>query len=227
MGGQACVLYGAAEFSRDTDLAILAEKDNLEKLKQALNELCAENIAVPPFESHYLEMGLAVHFRCRHPEAERIRIDIMSKMRGVDEFPQLWDRRTTVEIADGKLELLSLPDLVLAKKTQQEKDWPMIARLVEANYLRHRDSPSDEQISFWLKELRTPALIIEAAMTFPQQCQKLSTSRGLLSLTVTGNESVLESALQKEQQREREADRHYWKPLREKLEELRMQRRSS
>jgi hypothetical protein len=24
MGGQACVLYGAAEFSRDTDLAILA-----------------------------------------------------------------------------------------------------------------------------------------------------------------------------------------------------------
>ena len=29
MGGQACVLYGAAEFSRDTDLAILADADNL------------------------------------------------------------------------------------------------------------------------------------------------------------------------------------------------------
>ena len=26
MGGQACVLYGAAEFSRDTVLAILASK---------------------------------------------------------------------------------------------------------------------------------------------------------------------------------------------------------
>ncbi len=25
MGGQACVFYGAAEFSRDTDLAILAD----------------------------------------------------------------------------------------------------------------------------------------------------------------------------------------------------------
>ena len=24
MGGQACVLYGAAEFSRDTDIAVLA-----------------------------------------------------------------------------------------------------------------------------------------------------------------------------------------------------------
>jgi hypothetical protein len=26
MGGQACVFYGAAEFSRDTDLAILADE---------------------------------------------------------------------------------------------------------------------------------------------------------------------------------------------------------
>jgi hypothetical protein len=33
MGGQACVFYGAAEFSRDTDLAILASsrpKNSLE-----------------------------------------------------------------------------------------------------------------------------------------------------------------------------------------------------
>jgi hypothetical protein len=34
MGGQACVFYGAAEFSRDTDLAILANSANLEKLKK-------------------------------------------------------------------------------------------------------------------------------------------------------------------------------------------------
>jgi hypothetical protein len=27
MGGQACVLYGAAEFSRDTDFAILATEE--------------------------------------------------------------------------------------------------------------------------------------------------------------------------------------------------------
>jgi len=29
MGGQACVLYGAAEFSRDTDLLMLADAGNL------------------------------------------------------------------------------------------------------------------------------------------------------------------------------------------------------
>jgi len=29
MGGQACVFYGAAEFSRDTDLAVVADAANL------------------------------------------------------------------------------------------------------------------------------------------------------------------------------------------------------
>ena len=49
MGGQACVLYGAAEFSRDTDLVILADADNVTRLRRALAELQAEVIAIPPF----------------------------------------------------------------------------------------------------------------------------------------------------------------------------------
>ena len=32
MGGQACVFYGGAEFSRDTDIAILADAANLARL---------------------------------------------------------------------------------------------------------------------------------------------------------------------------------------------------
>jgi len=49
MGGQACVLYGAAEFSRDIDLATLADPRNLSLLKKVLSDLRAESIAVPPF----------------------------------------------------------------------------------------------------------------------------------------------------------------------------------
>lgn len=33
MGGQACVFYGRAEFSRDADLAILANAANLARLR--------------------------------------------------------------------------------------------------------------------------------------------------------------------------------------------------
>jgi hypothetical protein len=39
MGGQACVFYGAAEFSRDTDFAIFADAANLARLRQALTAL--------------------------------------------------------------------------------------------------------------------------------------------------------------------------------------------
>jgi len=133
MGGQACVLYGAAEFSRDTDLVVLANSENLDCLGKALSALHAECNAVPPFERAYLERGLAVHFRCHHPDAENMRIDIMSRMRGVDAFPDLWNRRTILDVAGESIELLSLPDLVQAKKTQRDKDWPMITRLLEAN----------------------------------------------------------------------------------------------
>src|SRR5881397_2611253 len=81
MGGQACVFYGAAEFSRDTDFAILADAANLARLRRALADLRAELIAVPPFEMKYLRRGHALHFRCQHPEALRMRVDVMSKMR--------------------------------------------------------------------------------------------------------------------------------------------------
>jgi hypothetical protein len=41
MGGQACVFYGAAEFSRDADLLILADDANLARLKATLQDLQA------------------------------------------------------------------------------------------------------------------------------------------------------------------------------------------
>src|SRR5208282_606772 len=93
MGGQACVFYGAAEFSRDTDFAILADAANLARLRRALAGLRAEPIAVPPFELKHLRKGHAIHFRCRHPAAWRMRVDVMSKMRGVEAFAKLWKRR--------------------------------------------------------------------------------------------------------------------------------------
>jgi protein-disulfide isomerase-like protein with CxxC motif len=46
----------------------------------------------------------------------------------------------------------AIEDLVRAKKTQRDKDWPMIRRLVEAHYEENQDAPSDAMINFWLRE---------------------------------------------------------------------------
>ncbi len=123
MGGQACVFYGAAEFSRDTDVALLASQENLDKLKAAMQELEAEVIGVPKLDIGYLKKGHAIHFRCQHPEAYGMRLDAMSVMRGLPDFTVIWERRTTTQINnDESVELMGLPDLVNAKKTQRDKD---------------------------------------------------------------------------------------------------------
>ncbi len=143
------MFYGAAEFSRDTDLAILASPENFARLNKTLKDLDAQVIAVPPFEGRYLRKGHAVHFRCQHAEARGMRVDVMTKMRGVDSFLKLWTRRTTVSVHDSTIELMSLPDLVQAKKTQRDKDWPMVRRLVEVNYFANRENRTREQVRFW------------------------------------------------------------------------------
>ncbi len=89
---QAGVFYGAAEFSRDTDVALLASNENIASLRAALRELRAKRIALPPFELEYLHRGHAIHFRSYHPDALNMRIDTMSVMRGVDAFEHLWQR---------------------------------------------------------------------------------------------------------------------------------------
>ncbi len=225
MGGQACVLYGAAEFSRDLDLAILTDKNNFKNFQNALNVLQASPIAIPQFDKKYLELGLAIHFRCKHPDVNNLRIDIMSKMRGVDAFEFLWKRRTTFSLGnDNPLDVLSLPDLVKAKKTQREKDWPMISRLIEVNYFENRDSPNDEQLEFWFTEMRTPSILIELASLFPDHCNKFLSTRPLLIFALDNNNIKLSDELDKERKSEIEADQIYWKPLKKKLIELKSQR---
>jgi hypothetical protein len=228
MGGQACVSYGAAEFSRDVDLAIVASLGNLEALRAAMKGLRAEVIAVPPFEVKYLRKGHAIHFRCNDREADGLRVDVMSRMRGVDPFGKLWQRRTTVELPDGTaFDLLSVPDLVQAKKTQRDKDWPMIRRLVEADFFGRRETAAAVDIRFWLRELRTPELLVAIAAAHPETCRRLLRQRPLLRLALSGEEQAIAAALRDEEEAEREADRRYWEPLRRELEILRHTRNPS
>lgn len=225
MGGQACVFYGAAEFSRDTDVAVLADPQNLERFSRALGELQAECIALPPFSGEYLARGHAVHFRCRHPDAFRMRIDVMSVMRGVAPFEELWQRRTTIEDDSGtQIELMSLPDLVKAKKTQRDKDWPMLRRLVEANFAQHRENPTPEHLLFWLHESRTPQILFGVAERYPDHVATARAQRPLLAFAESGDQAALASALEAEERQEREADQAYWAPLRAELEQLRRRR---
>ncbi len=225
MGGQACVFYGAAEFSRDTDIVIDLSATNLSRLRAALRQLQAEPIALPPLSTHWLRKGHAVHFRCHLADTAGLRLDIMAILRGVAPFATLWRRRTTIKTEDGEQhDLLAPNDLVAAKKTQRDKDWPMIRRLIEAHYRQFHRSPSPERIRFWLLEARTPALLIALAADYPFQAARASRKRALLKLAQPGKADDLAKALQEEEFAERARDAEYWRPLRLELEKLRRRR---
>jgi len=225
MGGQACVFYGAAEFSRDCDIVILAQNENFDRLESALEDLKAECIAVPPKDWKYLERGHAIHFRCKHADALNIRLDVMTKMRGCDSFPALWERRTTLEDVDGTVfELLGIEDLIRAKKTQRDKDWPMIRRLVDAHYQEFQSEPTEDRVRFWLRQSRTPDVLIRIGQANQQILREELVRRPLLANVLTANSDAIREELAREQAREQAVDREYWDPLKRELEVMRRDR---
>jgi len=217
MGGQACISHGASEFTRDLDLAVLADVPNLDALANAMRELQADVIAVPPFQKAMLDAGHAVHFRCRAPGVAGLRVDVMSRMRGVDPFPALWERRTV--LANG-VAVLSLPDLVAAKKTQRDKDWPMLRRLLEADYFARRSSCNSTDVAFWLRECRTASLLEEMVARFPADAAEVTRPAVRLARDRKPVDQIT-GALRDEEDSERRLDTAYWAPLKKQLESMR------
>ncbi|NCO36416.1 MAG: hypothetical protein GW893_21470, partial [Armatimonadetes bacterium] len=113
IGGQACIIYGAAEFSKDSDFVVFCDTENLAKLKKVLRLLKAKNIYVPPLKKEFLEIGHACHFRCYAEPVKNLRVDIIGKLRGCDDFENLWERRVTIKPSQNKIiEIIGLEDLV-------------------------------------------------------------------------------------------------------------------
>jgi len=227
MGGQACVFYGAAQVSKDVDFLILAEEANYRKLHLALGQLNARSIAVPRFDPEVLDRGHAVHFRCGEGLAEGLRIDIMAKLRDLPDFAELWQRRTVFGDDEGNnFHLLSVPDLVRAKKTQRSKDWPVIEALVAIHLRENISKPQPDWIEFWLAETRSPEQLIEVASRFRSEAQALQAIRPLLALALSPDLPALRDALDREIRVEQEKDRTYWEPLKREMEAFRRAERN-
>lgn len=228
MGGQACVFYGAAQFSKDIDFLILAEEENFEGLHAALSDLNADRIAIPRFDPRVLDRGHAVHYRCKATGVEGLRVDVMTKLRDLPDFSVLWNRRTTITESNGdEIHLLSVPDLVNAKKTQRLKDWPMISALVEGHYEQHANEPNRQRIEFWLRESRVADRLLDLATRFPSEAAAMVAARPLLSLAITPDLPRLREALDAEVRTEQEKDRIYWEPLKREMEEFRRAERGA
>jgi hypothetical protein len=153
---------------------------------------------------------------------EGLRIDIMSRLRDLASFDDLWQRRTVIGDAEGnEFHLLSVPDLVQAKKTQRAKDWPVIEALVSIHFRENAATPQPQWVDFWLGEARSPELLLDLTARFPAQTAIALASRPLLALALSDNLPDLRAALDAEVREEQDKDRRYWEPLKREMEAFR------
>ena len=149
----------------------------------------------------------------------------MSAVRGVAQFAELWERRTTIAVLGEPVDLLGIEDLVRAKKTQLEKDWPMIQRLVEHSYFERRGDAPVGVVDFRLRELRTPQLLIRVAAEQPAAAAAIAAERAAVEAALAGDTEAVARAWEDEVREERRKDREYWAPLKRELEDLRRVKR--
>lgn len=222
IGGQACIIYGASEFSRDSDFIVFSSTDNLCNLRTALTKLKARRIYVPFLNKKYLDRGHACHFRCYGSGVKHLRVDILAKLRGCDNFPSLWNRRFELKIPSGpKIHVIGLRDLVISKKTQRDKDWFMLSRLVDNDIALYRNTSDIHKINWWLCECRNPTYLIELCQRYPDFARQQLLNRPLLKSAIKVEQKKLVRLLEGEKEKEQEKDRAYWEPLKKELELLR------
>lgn len=224
IGGQACIIYGAAEFSRDSDFIIFSAPDNLARMRDALKSLKAGLIYLPPLDEKYLESGHACHFRCGAIDVKGLRIDVMAKLRGCDGFDILWERREKLSLKKGViLNIISLQDLVRSKKTQRDKDWLMLKRLVDNDIILKKYKASRGRTKWWFSECRNADILVELAKRYGAIAKESVKNRPLISSAIRGAKRGLLIKLDREEAEERKKDIAYWLPLRKELEALRHQ----
>jgi len=224
-GGQACIFYGVAELSFAVDLVVaLPNDESWMPLERALQELDAVAVGLPPLQRGFLERGHIISLRCQHPDCAGFYVHLRASWRGADAFYILWERRTTATVEEEEFELLALPDLIGVYKSNSDKGWSVIRRLVEFHFLEFQTDPTPQRIQFWQEEARPPAILLAVVRQFPDA---QSNREAALLASEGADENAIEAALKREEEREREADRVYWAPLKRELEELRRAKREA
>lgn len=227
IGGQACVIYGAKTSTVDVDITILASAKNLKNLLSALNELKAEaSPALVPVEAELLARGHSLRYYCKGAGFGGIRLDILGKLPRLDSFSKLRQRQFEYISSSGiKVPVLSLPDLILSKKTGRMKDAADISALVNSHYILNNLAPTEKDIELWLLEARETDVLTMFVRNYSTQARRLIKTRPLLRHALAGDISALKVALIEESGLEALKHEEFRAPLREEVKKMARTRR--
>lgn len=108
IGGYAVAVHARPRYTKDIDLWIDPDPDNVVRVAQALAEFGAPPKAVADLQSSGLDE--IVWFGM--PPA---RVDLLKRIPGV-EFPPAYENRLTIQLGSVKLDVIARADLISAKR---------------------------------------------------------------------------------------------------------------
>jgi hypothetical protein len=141
ISGQASILYGAASFSEDVDLWLAPDIANVARFLQSIAALHSTVYKLTPaMTRRNVNLGHGFHFLVPDGDVP-IYLDVMPRPPRVGTFAAGFRRRRTMATPMGRLDVVSIEDLVELKKTRRLADYDVITNLV-AIRLREERAPS-------------------------------------------------------------------------------------
>src|SRR5438132_9381810 len=116
IGGQATIIYGAADFTQDVDIWVRPDADNFRRLLRALAFSRARvHKLTPPLTLNWARRGHGFHFLVPDRK-ERVPLDVMARPPRVGRFAAARNRARLENTDWGRLPIVAEEDLVLLKR---------------------------------------------------------------------------------------------------------------
>lgn len=113
IGGFAAVLHGCNRTTRDIDICILFDQENLQQLEKVLQPI---NPCVRHTGEKWTATPAGAGFASLHLKTDLGELDIVSRVEGVGGYHDVLKNSLEVEIYSGVCHVISLDDLIASKK---------------------------------------------------------------------------------------------------------------
>lgn len=221
IGGQATVVYGAAQFTQDFDVWVDPSAANLRAFLRALarSETRVHKLT-PPVTPKWARRGHGFHFIV--PSAPSpVPLDMMGRPPRVGSFDSAARRALLTRTPWGRIPVASHEDLVRLKRTNRPGDYEVVARLARLR-LEAVPRPSPALVLWAVENTLLLEPLGELMEAHAGQVARLGKRLPQAARHfVAGDESRAERLLGAELTRAIRAGRRYWTPILAELRRLR------
>jgi hypothetical protein len=231
IGGQASILYGAAQFTQDLDIWLRPAMAAVRALVRALAGLGARvHKLTPPLRLSTVRRGHGFHFIVPQRGEGDLYLDVMGRPPRVGGFARAWARAELMGTPWGRLRVVAVEDLVELKKTNRPGDYEVISRLARLRLVRE-PRPSSRLVAWALANAFVvedlAAIVAAHASTIPRAARSDRAVAPLLHAAGRGRPPThreldqVERVLARRALTLQRAGRAYWRPLIDELRTLR------